>query len=140
MFTHSTALESSNNIYFDLPYLSQESMVLSQLQIAYLYYLEVSLTVLQIYRITACVNLWLSPLKHQKVKKQQKIDKWIIIKALWIYLLGISLGEYIKICGPRPPKVTSYCVKSVQILSYFWCIFGHFSRSVKFKIILAKIV
>ena len=43
--------------YFLLPYLSPELMVLSQLKRAYLYYLELSLTVLQNYRITAFVNL-----------------------------------------------------------------------------------
>ena len=44
MFTHSATLISRlHNIYFGLPYLSQESIVLSQLQLAYLYYLELSL-------------------------------------------------------------------------------------------------
>ena len=58
MFAHSTTLISRlYNIYFGLPYLSQESMVLSQLQLAYLYYLELSLTVSQNYRITAFENL-----------------------------------------------------------------------------------
>ena len=47
-------------------------MVLCQLQLTYLYYLELSLTVLQSDRITACVNLLLSPLKHQKVEKQEQ--------------------------------------------------------------------
>ena len=42
------ALDSRDNIYFGLSYLSQESIVFSQLQLAYLYYLELSLTVLQI--------------------------------------------------------------------------------------------
>ena len=70
MFAHSTTLISRlYNIYFGLPYLSQESMVLSQVQLAYLYYLELSLTVLQNYRITAFVNLWLTPLKYQKKEK-----------------------------------------------------------------------
>ena len=45
------------NIYFGLPYLSLESMSLSQLQLACLCYLELCLTVLQNYRITAFVNL-----------------------------------------------------------------------------------
>ena len=67
-----TALDSWDNIYFGLPYLSQESMVLSQLQLAYLYYLELSLTVLQNYRIVAFANLWLTSLKYQKVEKQQQ--------------------------------------------------------------------
>ena len=84
MFAHSTtfiswfshiiskqaAWDSWNNIYFGFPNLSQESMVLSQLQLAYLYYLEPSLTVFQNYRITAFVNLWLTILKYQKVEKQ----------------------------------------------------------------------
>ena len=50
-------------------------MVLSQLQLAYLYYLELSLTVLQNYRITAFVNLLLTPLKYQKVEKQQQQNR-----------------------------------------------------------------
>ena len=45
-------------------------MALSQLQLAYLHYLELSLTVLQNQRITAFVNLSLSLLKHEKVEKQ----------------------------------------------------------------------
>ena len=48
-------------------------MVLSQLQLAYLYYIEPSLAVLQNYRITTVfVNLWLTPFKYQKVEKQQQ--------------------------------------------------------------------
>ena len=50
-------------------------MVLSQMQLAYLYYLEPSLPVLQNYRITAFVNLWLTPLKYQKVEKQQQQNR-----------------------------------------------------------------
>ena len=69
------ALDSWDNVYFGLPYLSQDSMVLSQPQLAYLYYLEISLTVLQNYRITAFVNLWITPLKYQKVKKQQQQNR-----------------------------------------------------------------
>ena len=58
MFADSTILISQlYNICFGLPYLSQESMVLSQLQLAYLYHIELSLTVLQNYRITAFANL-----------------------------------------------------------------------------------
>ena len=45
-------------------------MALSQMQLAYLHYLELSLTVLQNQRITAFVNLSLSLLKHEKVEKQ----------------------------------------------------------------------
>ena len=44
-------------------------MVLSQLQITYLYYFELSLTVLKNNRIKAFVNLWLIPLKYHKVEK-----------------------------------------------------------------------
>ena len=70
-----TALDSWDNIYFGLPYLSQASMVLSQLQFAYLYYLELSFAILQNCRITAFVNLWLIPLKYQKVEKQQQQNR-----------------------------------------------------------------
>ena len=62
-------------IYFGLPYLSQESMVLSQLQLAYIYYLALFLTVLQNYRITALVYLWLTPLKYQNLEKQQQQNR-----------------------------------------------------------------
>ena len=47
-------------------------MVLSRRQFAYLYYLEVYLTVLQNYRITAFFNPRLTPLKCQKMKQQQQ--------------------------------------------------------------------
>ena len=58
MFAHPTTLISRlYNIYVGLPYLSQESMVLSKLQLTYLYYLEPSLTVLKNYRMTGFVNL-----------------------------------------------------------------------------------
>ena len=50
-------------------------MVLSRPQLAYLYYLEISLTVLQNYRNTAFMNLRLTPLKCQKVKKQQEQNR-----------------------------------------------------------------
>ena len=58
-------------------------MVLSQLILAYLHYLELSLTVLQNYsRIKAFANLWLSPLKYQKWKNNNnKIDEPIIKKV-----------------------------------------------------------
>ena len=50
MFAHSTTLILRlYNIYFGLRYLSQASTVLSQLQLPYLYYLELSLTA---YKIT----------------------------------------------------------------------------------------
>ena len=69
------ALDSWDNIYFYLPYLSQELMALSRPPLAYLYYLETSLTVLQNYRITAFVNVPITPLKCQKVKKQQQQNR-----------------------------------------------------------------
>ena len=47
-------------------------MVLSRPQLTYLYYLEISFTVLQNYRITAFANLGLTPLNCQKVKQQQQ--------------------------------------------------------------------
>ena len=88
MFAHSTILISWfshlisktgdfswDNIYFGLPYLFQESVVLSQPQLAYLYYLQLSLTILQNYRITAFVNLSLTSLRFQNVKKQQQQDR-----------------------------------------------------------------
>ena len=59
----------------DSCYLSQESMVLSRQQLAYLYYLQISLTVLQNYRIAAFVNLRLNPLKCQKVEKQRQQNR-----------------------------------------------------------------
>ena len=55
--------------YERYPYLSQESIVLSRLQLAYLYYLEISTAVLQNYRMTAFVNLRLTPLERQNLKK-----------------------------------------------------------------------
>ena len=50
-------------------------MVLSQLQLAYLYYLVLSLRVLQNYRITAFANPSLTPLKDQNVEKQQQQNR-----------------------------------------------------------------
>ena len=47
-------------------------MVFSELQLAYLYHLEFSLTVFQNYRTTAFAIFWLSSLKHQKVENQQQ--------------------------------------------------------------------
>ena len=49
-------------------------MVLSQLLLAYLYYLEISLIVLQ---TTAIMNLQLTPVNCQKVKKQQQQNRKI---------------------------------------------------------------
>ena len=50
-------------------------MVLSQLQLAYLYYLEPSLAVLQNCRITAFLNQLLTPLKYKKVEKQRQQNR-----------------------------------------------------------------
>ena len=70
------ALDSWDNIYFGLPYLSQESMVLSQLQLASLLILSWAFSYsLTNYRITAFANLWLTPLKYQKVEKQQQQNR-----------------------------------------------------------------
>ena len=72
-------MDSWNNIYFGLPYLSQESMVffstaahLLILSWAFSY----SPTKLQNYSL---MNIWFRPLKHQKVaKNKNKIDrKWL---------------------------------------------------------------
>ena len=46
-YLNQLALDRWDNMNFGLPYLSQESMVLSQLQLSYLYYLQPSLTVSQ---------------------------------------------------------------------------------------------
>ena len=68
------AFDSWDNIHFNLPWLFQEPMVFSGPQLAYLYYHEISLTVLQNYNITAVVNVQLlTPLKCQKVKKSKNI-------------------------------------------------------------------
>ena len=72
MFAHFTTLISRlYNIYFGLPYLSQESMVLSQLQLAYLNHLELSLSFTKLQNYSVCESLIYS-LKYQKVKKQQQ--------------------------------------------------------------------
>ena len=70
-----TVLDSSDNIYFDLSYVFQESMILSQLQLTYLYCLQLSLTSLQNYGITAFMNFWFSPLKHQKLENEQQQNR-----------------------------------------------------------------
>ena len=66
MFAHSTTLTSlfpsfiskTDGFEFTLDHLSQKSMVLSQLQLACLYYLELSLTALENYRIySLCESL-----------------------------------------------------------------------------------
>ena len=61
LISRTSSSESWNNSYFFLSCLSQQSIVLSQMQIDYLYYHEFSLTVLQNYIITTFVNLWLTP-------------------------------------------------------------------------------
>ena len=80
-------------------------MVLSGLHLTYFYYLEISLTVLQNYRITAFVNFRLTSLNYQKVK-ETTITKWIN-KSLkkhhrYIYWVFLWLG---KIQNPRPLRV-----------------------------------
>ena len=50
-------------------------MVLSLPQLAYLHYFKIFLKVLQNYRITAFVNLRLTPLECQKVRKQQQQNR-----------------------------------------------------------------
>ena len=55
-FLKQVALDSWDNIYFGLPYLSQESMVLSQLQLAYI----ILSFLLQSYKITELQLLWIS--------------------------------------------------------------------------------
>ena len=50
-------------------------MVLSQLQLAYLYYLVLSLRVLQNYGITAFVNPSVTPLQDQNVEKQPQQNR-----------------------------------------------------------------
>ena len=44
----------------------------AELQLAYLCYIEFSLTFFQNYRITAFESFWFSPLKHQKAENQQQ--------------------------------------------------------------------
>ena len=107
-----TALDSWYNFYFGLPYLSQESMNLSQLLLVYLYCLELSLTVLQNYGIAAFVNLWLSPLKHQKNEKAtttkyiNKSLKKIIIDIFIRYILGWVYQD-LRPLAPSVPKAHS---------------------------------
>ena len=77
-------------------------MALSRPQLAYLYYLEISLTVSQNYRITAFLNLRLTPLKCQKVKKQQqqnRKNKSLKNHHRYIYWVSHWLD---KIKAPRP--------------------------------------
>ena len=79
-----------------LPYASEESMVLSQLQLAYFYYLKLSLIFikLQNYRICESQFKFFKVHKKEKVTTKittttTKIDKEVIKKASLIYLLGI---------------------------------------------------
>ena len=80
----------------------------SQLHPAYFYHLELSLSALQSYRITAFVNLWLSCLKHQNVENhhQQQHQQKLINK--WLRKHHRYIG-YIKIRSHRPsaPKSNS---------------------------------
>ena len=71
MFAHFSTLISRFPMIFTLVFLVflKESMFFSKLLI---FSCELSLTVLQNYRIRAFVNLWLTPLKYQKVEKQQQ--------------------------------------------------------------------
>ena len=63
---------SWDNIYIGLPYLSKESIFLncSSLTCINLSFLQQSYC-----RTTVFVNLWLSPLKQQKVEKQQQQNR-----------------------------------------------------------------
>ena len=51
-------IDSWDNTYFGLHYLSQESMVLSQLELAYLYYLNLSCSLTKLGNYNLCVP-WL---------------------------------------------------------------------------------
>ena len=121
---HAT-LDIWDNIYFGLPYLFQESMVLSQLQFANLHYLELSPTVLQNYRITSFVNLWFTPLKYQKVKQQQQQNREINLKKhhWYIYWVSYRLG---KIHKPQPFRL-------------FWPPKVYIPINSKFKVLLVRI-
>ena len=88
MFAHPTKLISRlYNIYFGLPYLSQESMVLSQLQLAYLCYLELPLSL--------CKSLNLTPLKDHEF-----MIYLLIYSNKLAYLQLITVLVY----GSSPPK------------------------------------
>ena len=62
------ALDSWGNIYFGLPYLSQESMVLSQLQLGYLYYPEISLSLTKLQNYSSSESL----INSSEVPKSRK--------------------------------------------------------------------
>ena len=88
-------------------------MVVSRLQLAYLYYLEISPTVLQNYRITAFVNLAKlqnyslceSPIYSFKVPKSEKTTATKQInKSLWV---SYWLDKFQSARPLRPPKVTA---------------------------------
>ena len=84
-------------------------MVLSQPQLAYLYYLELSLTVPKYYSLSESLIKSFETQKSEKTITTKEINK-SIKKTSWIYLLGISLVGYIKIHDPRPllpPNVTA---------------------------------
>ena len=107
---------------------------LSQRQLTYLYHLELPLTVLQNYRIRAYMILWLSPLKHQKVKKKQnnnntnnnsKKEKKSIIDILIGYIIGrvYQDSQFPALSVPKGSKrfeillVKIFTLKQNQILS-----------------------
>ena len=46
-----------------------------------------------------------------------------LITWIWMSCLEVALTKFLN--TPLP----SHCVKSVQIRSFFWSVFGHFSRS-----------
>ena len=75
-FSHLICKTSSFGYFrylFGLPHLSQE--VLSQLQLTYLYYLELSLTLLQNYNLLESLIKSYEALKSKKTITAIKIDK-----------------------------------------------------------------
>ena len=79
-----------------LPYASEELMVLSQLQLAYFYYLKLSLILIKLQNYRICESQFNFFQAHKKGKATTKItttttkiDKEVIKKASLIYLLGI---------------------------------------------------
>ena len=96
MFAHPTKLISRlYNIYFGLPYLSQESMVLSQLQLAYLCYLELPLSLTKLQNYNLCKSLNLTPLKDHEF-----MIYLLIYSNKLAYLQLITVLVY----GSSPPK------------------------------------
>ena len=76
-------------------------MVLSRPQLTYLFYLEISLTILQNCRITVFVNLRLTPLKCQK---ENKIIKSLKKHHRYNYWVSHWLGKIQSPWSLRPPK------------------------------------